>query len=52
MSQHDPDRRLICPICLKTFETRQGVKAHQKMKRHTTHNNVPEPWAKYAPEEV
>jgi len=26
--------RHICPYCLKRFETRQGVKAHQKSTRH------------------
>lgn len=25
----------ICPYCLKQFETKQGVKAHQKATRHT-----------------
>ena len=25
----------VCPYCLKRFDTRQGVKAHQKSKRHT-----------------
>lgn len=49
MSAHDEDHRLICPVCLKKFESRQGVKAHQKVKRHTLFVEVPEPWAKYAP---
>ncbi len=26
--------RHICPYCLKRFDTKQGVKAHQKAKRH------------------
>lgn len=48
MNAHGDDRHLVCPHCLKRFETRQGVKAHMKMKRHTLHHDVPEPWAKYA----
>jgi hypothetical protein len=46
--KHGDDKRLICPHCLKRFDTRQGVKAHMKAKRHTTHHNVEVPWAKYA----
>lgn len=46
--KHGPDRSLICPTCLKTFESKQAVKAHQKMKRHTQFIKVDEPWAKYA----
>lgn len=33
MSAHDTPRH-VCPYCLKWFETSQGVKAHQKIKRH------------------
>lgn len=35
MSAHDRPRH-VCPYCLKWFETKQGVKAHQKSTRHTT----------------
>lgn len=35
MSAHDVPRH-VCPYRLKWFDTRQGVKAHQKMTRHTT----------------
>lgn len=50
VSAHDEDKQLICPHCLKRFETRQAVKTHQKAKRHTQFHNVPVPWAKYAPD--
>lgn len=33
MSAHDRPRH-VCPYCLKWFETKDGVKAHQKIKRH------------------
>lgn len=33
MSVHG-EKRNICPYCLAKFESRQGVKAHQKAKRH------------------
>jgi hypothetical protein len=49
MGAHDQNRRLTCPICLKAFDTPQAVKTHQKHKGHSTHHEVPEPWAKYAP---
>jgi hypothetical protein len=48
MNAHDENRSLICPHCLRRFENRQGVKAHQKAKKHQTHHMVDEPWAKYA----
>lgn len=48
MSKHGEDHSLICPVCLNRFENRQGVEAHQKMKRHTQFVYVPDPWAKYA----
>ena len=34
MSAHSLPQH-ICPYCLKRFETRQAVQAHQKAKRHT-----------------
>ncbi len=48
MTAHDENKRLICPHCLKRFDTPQGVKAHQKAKRHMLFHNVEVPWAKYA----
>jgi hypothetical protein len=33
MSAHDLPKN-ICPYCLKSFDTRQGVQAHQKAKGH------------------
>lgn len=32
-NKHHEDLR--CPKCLKAFESRQGLKAHMKVKRHT-----------------
>jgi len=48
MGKHSDDKLLICPHCLKRFETRQGVKAHQKAKRHTQFHYVDVPWSKWA----
>lgn len=33
-NKHDAPAH-VCPYCLKRFETRQGVRAHQKSKNHT-----------------
>jgi uncharacterized C2H2 Zn-finger protein len=48
MSKHDDDKLLICPHCLKRFESRKSVKLHQKAKRHTQFHYVDQPWSKWA----